>query len=181
MPRRPSNWLVKFKESPCLVPGLVGQCHLRGRLIGGGYSQIYVKGKHVLAHRHLWVLVKGPIPPELEIDHLCRNRACSNPDHLRVVTHLVNMRESAVVLVWKAKAMKTHCPRGHAYDEANTYANTRNGRVHRQCRQCRHEYQVAYWRRKVRAQSGSVAQGSSEDAQGKLGDAPALSQGGEGR
>ena len=38
------------------------------------------------------LLAVGPIPDGREIDHLCRNHRCVNPDHLEPVTHLENMR-----------------------------------------------------------------------------------------
>lgn len=43
------------------------------------------------AHRVAWEEVHGPIPPDKEIDHLCRVRSCRNVDHLEAVTHLVNL------------------------------------------------------------------------------------------
>ncbi len=78
---------------------------------------------HRLMYRHF----VGEIPTGLELDHLCRNRGCCNPLHLEAVTHAENMRRG----YWGAK---THCPRGHAYDEANTQINSINGG--RQCRTC---------------------------------------------
>lgn len=46
------------------------------------------------AHRVFWERSRGPIPQDLEIDHLCRNRACVNPDHMELVTHRENMQRS---------------------------------------------------------------------------------------
>lgn len=43
-----------------------------------------------LAHRHSYELYKGKIPDGLIIDHLCRNRSCTNPDHLEAVTYKEN-------------------------------------------------------------------------------------------
>jgi hypothetical protein len=46
-------------------------------------------------HRVSWVLTNGPVPDGLELDHLCRQRSCCNPDHLEAVTHLENVRRGA--------------------------------------------------------------------------------------
>src|ERR1700744_3041457 len=44
------------------------------------------------AHRSMYEKHRGPVPKGLELDHLCRVRACVNPEHLEPVTHFVNMR-----------------------------------------------------------------------------------------
>jgi hypothetical protein len=47
------------------------------------------------AHRHYYELHKGPIPEGYQIDHLCRNHSCVNPEHLEAVTQAENMRRGA--------------------------------------------------------------------------------------
>lgn len=92
-----------------------------GRL-NGGYAWISVEGTPRYAHRVMWELKNGPVSIGLELDHLCRNRACVNPDHLELVTHEVNMNRSR----------RTHCKRGHAYNFVNTY----EWKGERYCRPC---------------------------------------------
>lgn len=81
------------------------------------------------AHRVAYVLLVGPIPEGLQLDHLCRNRACVNPDHLEPVTNLVNSRRA----LWRH-----HCRKGHPLTPENTYwrPTPRKGLGPRQCAIC---------------------------------------------
>lgn len=56
-----------------------------------GYGRVWRGGKMVLAHRVAYELLVGPIPEGLTLDHLCRNRACCNPNDLEPVTDRVNI------------------------------------------------------------------------------------------
>lgn len=85
------------------------------------------KPVHCIAYE----LSVGPVPDGRELDHTCRNPICCNPAHLEPVTHLENMRRSFAA-VGHHNARKTHCKRGHLYDEANTRVS--NGK--RFCRAC---------------------------------------------
>lgn len=67
-----------------------------------------------LTHRIVYELLIGPIPIELEIDHLCRRPACCNPDHLELVTHQINVSRGG-------NAIKTHCKHGHEFTPENIY------------------------------------------------------------
>jgi hypothetical protein len=97
---------------------------------GDSYRQVQLveDGKRVLryAHRVMYEHLVGPIPDGMQLDHLCRNRMCVNPDHLEPVTARENTR--------RATALITACPSGHAYDDQNT-ALTPEGR--RYCRECK--------------------------------------------
>lgn len=87
------------------------------------------------AHRYAYQLLIGPIPEGLQIDHLCFVRNCVNPAHLEPVTPQENSRR-------KPSTNPTHCPAGHAYDEANTYVDSGNGK---HCRICRRQH-AQTWR-----------------------------------
>lgn len=98
-----------------------------------GYGRTFWDGRHQYAHRISYELLVGPIPDGLTIDHLCRNRACENPGHLEPVTMRVNwLRGNAPTTYY---AIKTHCVKGHPFDEVNTYQAP--GKLHRACRICR--------------------------------------------
>jgi hypothetical protein len=99
-----------------------------------GYGQFRLGGKgsrQVGAHRVSYEWAHGPIPETLQLDHLCRNPVCVNPDHLEPVTSRVNMLRGQTFAA--ANAGKTHCPQGHPYDLFNTYEY----KGMRTCRACR--------------------------------------------
>lgn len=109
-------------------------CWLVRRRTLAGYGQVVRSGRPRLAHRMSYELFVGPIPEGLDLDHLCRNRPCCNPEHLEPVTRRENLMRSPIAPA-AINAAKTHCPRGHLYDEQNTYLS--QGK--RSCRACKFE------------------------------------------
>ena len=79
-----------------------------------GYGQIGFRsgGKNQVhpAHRISYTYLVGPIPPGLQIDHLCRNKSCVNPEHLEPVTQQENIRRRPL----SGPQGRTDCPYGHA-------------------------------------------------------------------
>lgn len=86
------------------------------------------------AHRWSFEFFRADIPDGLEIDHLCRNRACVNPWHFDPVPTVVNVLRGFSPPAINAR--KTHCIRGHEFTAANTYRAPSRPRA-RTCRACR--------------------------------------------
>lgn len=99
---RPDSLAERFTKF--YEPGPKDQCWEWTGSLHEGYGQIANKARPIGAHRVAWELAHGPIPPNMTIDHLCRNRKCVNPAHMEVVTGSENSRRGAT---------KTHCINGH--------------------------------------------------------------------
>lgn len=96
-----------------------------------GYGRVKISRKNYLAHKALYEYIKGKVPPNLQLDHLCRTRNCVNPAHLEPVTSKENSRRG------HAPNMLAHfskvCKRGHSITGQNAKP-VRPGHV--QCRIC---------------------------------------------
>jgi hypothetical protein len=106
----------------------------KGRLNNAGYGMVWRrKGERprtVLVHRFVYELVRGPIPSDRQIDHLCRNRACGNPQHMELVTSRENTLRGEGPTAQNAR--KTHCIHGHEFTPENTIWEKKG----RKCRMC---------------------------------------------
>ena len=111
---------------------------------GNGYGSFCENGKHQPAHRYVYETKVGPIPEGLQIDHLCRNRACVNVDHLEPVTQRENLRRGAQAM-WDARDGK--CKNGHAAEKI--LSNPTTGR--KTCRECK---SIANKKQKDKIRSG---------------------------
>lgn len=98
-----------------------------------GYGR-FVHKHGDLAHRYAYIQAKGPIPPGLQLDHLCRTPSCVNPEHLEAVTPKENTRRGLA-------GPKSKCPKGHEYTKGNTYLqeDKRRKSFYPVCKICRRE------------------------------------------
>lgn len=130
---------------------------------GCGYGLVGWGGRAggmVYAHRLIYELLIGPIPPGLHMDHLCRVTLCVNPGHLEPVTQRENNLRGVGASAVNAK--KTHCPQGHEYDLVDG--------VNKRTRRC-HECRLAAGRARYAAdpESNLAKQAERRDANRALG------------
>ena len=110
-------------DRECLINRLISNvlfedkgCWTYTKSLNWGYGRIKIKGRMMRAHRVSYLLFVGCIPGNLEIDHLCRNKACINPTHLELVTHKINMNRRGY-----SPPTKDYCSRGHPRTPENLY------------------------------------------------------------
>ena len=123
----------------------------RGALTKDGYGVAAKVGGtgSGLAHRISFEHFRMEIPVEYEINHICRVRNCVNPEHLEIVTHRENVRKGIYPRETHKNGRKTHCMRGHLFDEGNTIKEVYLGKIRRKCRICNNEMQLRnYYKRK---------------------------------
>lgn len=85
------GFFIEGSPSPCHI--WTGPTSGRGR--GGGYGRISVNGVTCATHIVAFTHYHGYVPPSRQVDHLCNQRLCCNPQHLELVTHLKNQRRRA--------------------------------------------------------------------------------------
>lgn len=100
-------------------------------LTGQGYGLFYDGERSVGAYKWAYVQARGPVPDGLELDHLCEQRDCVNPDHLEPKTHKENSQRAANHL-----RGRTHCSLGHPLEGANLSVKLVRGSPVRRCKMC---------------------------------------------
>lgn len=109
-----------------------------------GYGKWSLRGRTVFAHRASYAMLVGPIPPGMQVGHVCHDsdlscpggvcehRLCVNPDHLALQTNEENSRASGRL----GGKVLDRCKRGHPLTDSNVY---RWGNGKRRCAACRSE------------------------------------------
>lgn len=77
-----------------------------------GYGEMWAGKRSCLVHRLSYSIFKGKLDEFMVLDHICKNRSCCNPEHLREVTRKENVIENSLS-IQATNAAKTHCIRGH--------------------------------------------------------------------
>lgn len=119
----PAHFWSKAARTDCIV--------WQGAQNSMGYGCFGIEGRSHLAHRLAWEDARGPIPDGMQVDHLCRNRACINVAHLELVTNQENTRRAVALTVGST------CKRGHAIASEGDLYERASGI--RECRACRRE------------------------------------------
>lgn len=115
-----------------------------------GYGTIDCDKKTYRAHRFFFEKLVRSIPLGLVLDHLCRNHACCNPEHLEIVTVRENTMRGNTLPAMCAR--KTHCKNGHDFNSKNTsFLIGKSGFTIRICKICRNKSQKRYMERKQNA------------------------------
>ncbi len=134
-----TSWEISIKRFHSKYKVISSGCwEWTGAKAPNGYGMFWFNKRYDIAHRFSYKLFKGPIPDGLEMDHLCRNRGCINPDHLEAVTKSENQKRSAPYRHLKA------CRKGgHALTDRNIVINSKGGRS---CRICANGGNRRRWR-----------------------------------
>jgi hypothetical protein len=100
-----------------------------------GYGRFRASNIDWGAHRFSYFYYKGEIPNRYHIHHICENRWCVNPKHLKAVSSIEHIHMSNG---WAGKNhRKNYCKNGHKFTKKNTYKRIRNNSLRRECRTCR--------------------------------------------
>lgn len=113
-----------------------------GAMSTGGYGRIMLtrpERRLCNVHRISYEIFVGNIPEGLDIDHLCRNRACFNPKHLEPVTRSENCsRGDSGKARGEQQRSRKKCSKGHLFSPENTFVRKRStGKSYRVCRKCK--------------------------------------------
>jgi hypothetical protein len=102
-----------------------------------GYGQIWLRGAIWQAHRMVYELLAGPVPPDCVLHHRCHNERCCNPAHLEPTTRCLHMELDDVHCEHRTpEPPQVFCRNGHELTEDNVLLRLDHGKMTRFCRTC---------------------------------------------
>src|SRR3990167_3423457 len=151
----PTKYAIKFINNVC-INKTTGCWDWIGMTQIDGYGRFTYLGKSELAHRIAYAWLIGKIPRGrgkniLVIDHLCDNRGCVNPLHLKLVTDSINFYRSSAGAAINRR--KTHCIHGHVLPEPKIISTT--GKKMRICKVCKKVYDARRYASGIKRQVDS--------------------------
>lgn len=114
----------------------------RGHVMPNGYGVIYISHsplRRTTAHRFFYSRLVEKVLPKFHVDHLCRNRMCVNPQHLRQVSVKVNVLTGIGLSAENSR--KTHCKKGHPLSGDNLRITQGKYGPQRICLVCSRKYE----------------------------------------
>lgn len=134
---------VRFTEKMALPEPGKGCVNWLGNTDQKGYGLFSLARRSVRAHRLSYELFVGPIPAGLVLDHMCRNRSCVRPAHLRPVTNRENLFASGSLSAPALQVARDSCSlRGHPLT-GNNLSPSSLAQGRRKCRACSNAYTSA--------------------------------------
>lgn len=119
----------------------------KGYVSPNGYGLFSYKNIPRSAHSMSYIIHNGIYDKSLWIDHMCMNRKCVNPTHLRLVTPQISCTENTNGAARKNKDKK-ECPHGHPYDGFNLKMKKKpDGSYQRRCRICINKHNKEHMRK----------------------------------
>ena len=107
-----------------------------GSLDSNGYPRVNINSinrrAHIISYEHF----KGAVPLNMDCHHVCKNKHCVNPNHIKVISRY---NHKQLHLGENIKAQQTHCINGHEFTEENTYYRCYRNWTQRACNTCRRE------------------------------------------
>lgn len=98
-----------------------------------GYARCCVKGRTSLGHKLFYENKYGSVPAGMVLDHLCKNRQCVNPDHLEIVTNMINCQRGRQSKINPQAVLKirAYCSRGIKRANIANMFNVNVSQIHR--------------------------------------------------
>lgn len=126
------NLLIQVSDISCLTECFLNKvvfsdnCWIWAGSKNKSYGRFFFKSFNVRAHRLSYLLFNGPLKNNEVIDHICSNKICVNPAHLRQVSYRINTLENSNSIQAK-NYKKTHCKNGHELSVNNLYIQKKTG------------------------------------------------------